>query len=395
MVCSYNLVLYTGDTAYLEQYYPVLLKVLDAYYPSQTSPSTSLLIRPPGYGDYAFLPRSGPGSYYNALYVLALQHAAFLADTFTRPTDADRWRERASTVSASLLAHNWDPAAGAFFDGSPCPGDGDDDGEGTTCPTHPQDANALAILSGVTPSGSDEAESILSHLQSATSLPYGNAFFDNDALLGSTPPSALDAFSTRVYAFVSFFDMAARFGSPAPATVATGFDQLRRMYGTMARGDPGVTMWEGIAGGGAGSPYEGGFTSMCHGWSTGVVPLLSRFVLGVRPTGVGYESWEVRVLRERGGVTWARGVVPTPRGGIEVEWRDEGGLAVVVGAPEGTTGEVWVPVGEEEGVEVRVDGEVLFKDGDVTVTDAARYEEGFVVAKFGGGRHEIVLRDSL
>jgi hypothetical protein len=389
-VCSYNLVLYTGETDYITQYYPVLLKVLDTYYPSQTSPSTSLLVKPDGYGDYAFLPRSGSGSYYNALYVLALQHAAFLADTLSNPSDASRWRARASNVSTSLISHNWDSASGAFLDGSPCPGSD----ASSLCNTHPQDANALAILSGITPPGSDKAESILSHLHRATALPYGNAFFDNDALLlggGGSTPAPLDAFSTRVYAFISFFDLSARFSSPVPETVASGFDQLRRLYGTMARSDPGITMWEGISGGGAGEPYEGGFTSMCHGWSTGVVPLLTQFVLGVRPTGVGYSSWEVRVLRERGGVTWARGAVPTPGGQIEVDWRDEEELTIGVSAPEGTTGEVWVPVGDE-GMDVRVDGTVVYGAGVVTAYEA-RYEDGFVVLKFGGGSHEVSVAE--
>lgn len=377
--------LHTGDTDYLTQYYPVLLRVLDTYYQSQTSPSTSLLVKPPGYGDYAFLPRSGPGSYYNALYVLALRHAASLADTLSKPSDAARWRARATTVSSALLQHNWDPTPGAFFDGSP---DASSDGSGTQpCNTHPQDANALAILSGITPPGSDAAERILSYLDRATALPYGNAFFDNDALLGTTAPAPLAAFSTRVYAFVSFFDISARFSSPVTSTVASAFDQLRRLYGSMALSDPGVTMWEGIAGGGAGQPYEGGFTSMCHGWSTGVVPLLTQSVLGVRPTGVGYTRWEVRLLRERGGVVWARGAVPTPRGQIEVEWRDEGGLTVGVRAPEGTAGEICVPVGDE-GVEVRVDGEVVYGAGEAGA--AARYEDGFVVLEIGGGgRHEV------
>ncbi|OIW33638.1 Six-hairpin glycosidase, partial [Coniochaeta ligniaria NRRL 30616] len=387
VVCSYNHVLHTGDTAFLTKYYPVLLKVLDVYYPSTTSPSTSLLIKPPGYGDYAFLPRSGAGSYYNALYVLALRHAAVLAETLSNSSsDAARWRARADNVSASLLSHNWDSASAAFLDGSPCPGS---DGSSTAplCATHPQDANALAILAGVTPSGTARAEGILAYLQGATALAYGNAFFDNDALLGGAVVAPLDAFSTRVYAFLSFFDLSARLASPVGATVASGFDQLRRLYGTMARSDPGVTMWEGISGGGAGEPYEGAFTSMCHGWSTGVVPLLSRFVLGVRPTGVGFRTWEVRVLKERGGVSWARGAVPTPRGPIEVSWRDEGGLQISVSAPAGTTGEVYVPVGDE-GTKVVVDGAAVYGGGEVTAYEA-RFEDGYVVLKVGSGSHEV------
>lgn len=372
MVCVHNLVLYTGDTAFLTQYYPVLLRVLDTYYPAATSASTSLLVKPDGYGDYAFLPRSGAGSYYNALYVLALRRAAELADILSPPNSSDsaRWLSRADAVSASLLSHNFDASVGAFLDGTP-------DSAGQLLPSHPQDANALSILSRI--ADRPKAEAILSYLSSATSRPYGNAFFDNDSL---SPGSG---FAERVYPFVSFFELAARFESTNSETVATAFDQLRRLYGTMARQDPGVTMWEGIAAGG--TPYEQGFTSMCHGWSTGVVSLLSSFVLGVRPTGKGFETWEVKVLRERGGVSWARGTVPTPRGRMEVSWtEEEGGLEVSVDAPEGTVGEVWLPVGEE-GTRVTVDGAVVYPAGEGSVYEA-RYGDGYVVVRVGGGRHE-------
>ncbi|KAB5570178.1 alpha-L-rhamnosidase A [Coniochaeta sp. 2T2.1] len=372
IVSTHNHLLYTGDVSYLSRSYLHLSKILDTYYPQHTSPQTSLLTRPANYGDYAFLPRSGSVTYYNALYVVALRAAAFLATSISDSSSASRWLKRATTVSTALLEHNWDSDAGAFFDGSV-------DSEGVLLPVHPQDGNALAILAEVTPPGSAKAESLLRYMDAATALPYGNAFFDN-SLLQSGSPSPLDAFENRVYAFTSYFDLSARFSSPLSSTIASGFDQLRRLYGTMSRSDPGVTMWEGISGGGTGEPYEGAFTSMAHGWSTGVVPLLTRFVLGVRSKDVGWDRWEVRVLKERDGVRWARGRVQTPKGGLGVEWREEdgGGLTVEVDAPEGTGGEVWLP--GEEGSVVRVDGEVV---------DVARREEGYVVVEVEGGKYEV------
>lgn len=101
VVCSSNLVLYTGDTAYLNTYYDNMVLTLDTYYPNATN-SKGLLQKGLGttsdYGDYAFLPRSGVITYYNALYVLALNRAAKLADIKGASSDAARWRTRAAAV---------------------------------------------------------------------------------------------------------------------------------------------------------------------------------------------------------------------------------------------------------------------------------------------------------
>jgi hypothetical protein len=76
VICSYDLLVYTGDTAYAQKYYTTLQNVLNNWYPSVTNTTTSLLDKDVGgassYGDYAFLPRTGTITYYNALYVLAL-----------------------------------------------------------------------------------------------------------------------------------------------------------------------------------------------------------------------------------------------------------------------------------------------------------------------------------
>lgn len=388
VVSSYNLVLYTGDLDYLRQYYSVLVKVLDTYYPSVTDPDTELLSKgmagTGGYGDYAFLPRTGRITYYNALYVMALNNAAELADELSESSDASRWRSRASTVSASLLKHNWDPEVGAFFDGGPCPGHDD------MCPTHSQDGNSISILAGVTTTDEDDtslSESALEYLSHAASLPYGNAFFDNDLLL--TPDQRSDRFSRfseRVYAFISFFELSARFSSRSASTVSSGFEQLRRTYSAMENGAGTGTFWEGI--GPDGRPYEYGFTSLAHAWSTGVTPLLTRHVLGVAPTAPGFKRWVVKPAAGAGrDVTWARGVVPTPWGDITVRWwTEDGRFEMEVNAPEDTRGEVLVPV-ENEDAKVLLDDWVVYDAGDAN--DDAVYSDGYVVLQVQGGEHKL------
>lgn len=83
-------------------------------------------------------------------------------------------------------------------------------------------------------------------------LPYGNPFYVNDSI-GS-------GFSERLYAFISYFGIQARFLS---GDTFTALDQIRRVYGWMFTNNPTITFWEGI--GTNGSMYEGAYTSAAHG----------------------------------------------------------------------------------------------------------------------------------
>lgn len=319
VTCSWDYVFYTGNMSYLDAHYAVLTAILDTYYPAHTDAATNLLVRHDGYGDFAFLPRDGSAAYYSALYVLALNRAAELADLSARADDAARWRERAAAVSEGFENTLWDDEASAYLDRR-CDGDG--------CAAHAQDGNSLAILAGIAPA--ERASAALGYLAANNARPYGNAFYDAGG-------EALGAgFSDRVYAFISYFEGAARFES---GDSAGALDLVRRTWGWMASQDPGITHWEGIGTGG--TKYEDAVTSLAHGWSTGVTPLLTTYVLGVKPTKPGYLEWAVNPV-PTDDITWAKGVVPTAYGPLSVSWErtSDGDISVVVDPPEGTTGTV-------------------------------------------------------
>lgn len=320
VTASWDYVLYTGDVGYGRTYYPNLVKVLDQWYPSVTDGNGLLqkgLNNTGGYGDYAFLGRTGEVTYYNALYVLALRDAAQLARALGHPADAQRWDGRAASVAAAINAHLWDASAGAYLDSAAGP------------VRHGQDGNGYAVLAGV--ASPSRAASALGYLSAHTQTPYGNAFMDNSTLVPDGPQ--------RVYAFTSFPEITARFMTGA-ASSAIG--EIKRLYGWMAGHDPGTTDWEGIGAGG--SMYEGPYTSAAHGWSTGVVSELTNEVLGAAPATPGYATWTVRP--HPGSVSWARGQLPTPHGPLRVSWTNGPhvfGLTVI--APAGTTGTVILPGG--------------------------------------------------
>jgi hypothetical protein len=320
VTASWDYVLYTGDVNYGRTYYPNLLKVLDQWYPSVTDANGLLqkgLNNTGGYGDYAFLGRTGEVTYYNALYVLALRDAAQLAQALGHPGDAQRWSDRAASVAAAINAHLWDASAGAYLDSAVGP------------VRHGQDGNGYAVLAGVAPA--DRAASALGYFAAHTSTPYGNSFMDNNTLV---PDGA-----QRVYAFTSFPEITARFMTGA---ATSAIDEIKRLYGWMASHDPGTTDWEGIGAGG--SMYEGPYTSAAHGWSTGVVSELTNQLLGAAPATPGYATWTVQP--HPGTVRWARGQLPTPHGPLQVSWTNgTDAFQLTVVAPAGTSGTVTLPGG--------------------------------------------------
>jgi hypothetical protein len=338
VVDSWDYILYSGDMNYAQTYYPNLVKLLNTWYPSVTD-SNGLLDKgmngTSGWGDYAFLPRSGEVTYYNALYVWALKDAAAMATSLGDTAEATTWTQRAQTVSNAINKYLWDPSVGAYLDSN------------TGAVSHPQDGNGIAIIAGVADQA--RATSVLNYLTKTTATPYGNAFMDNDSLVSDG--------DQRVYAFTSFPEIEARFTTPGES--ASGLNEIDRLYGWMYTHDPGITDWEGITTGG--QPYEGAYTSMAHGWSTGVVPELTNDLLGATPTGPGFSTWTVQPHPVS--VTWAEGQLPTPHGSLDVSWRQASGqFTLRVTAPRGTSGDVSVPVTSAD-AEVTVNGRAVWADG--------------------------------
>jgi hypothetical protein len=364
---SWDYVLYSGDTRYAATYYPNLVKLLDDWYPSVTDAHGLLdkgMNGTSGYGDYAFLGRTGEVTYYNALYVQALDDAHQLAASLGKKADATRWQQRESTVASAINTYLWDPSTGAYLDS-------------TTGPVrHAQDGNGIAILAGV--ASPAQATSSLDYLSTATAQPYGNAFMDNDTLVADG--------TQRVYAFTSYPEIQARFLS---GQADSAIDEIKRLYGWMAGHDPGTTDWEGIGAGG--SLYEGGFTSAAHGWSTGVLPALTNDLLGATPTGPGFSTWTVQP--HPGTVTWAKGQLPTPHGALDVSWTSGAGgrsFDLTVDSPARTTGDVSVPVKDSK-AQVRVDGRVVWNAGSAHGSHATLADGYLTLHGVQGGHHTVTV----
>jgi hypothetical protein len=81
-----------------------------------------------------------------------------------------------------------------------------------------------------------------------------------------------------------------------------------------------------------------GYTSLCHGWSSGVVQWIHENVLGVRATSPGYRTVDIQPFIDNSLLRY-EGVVPTPRGPIKVSVDVMRGEALI-GVPNNTTARV-------------------------------------------------------
>jgi hypothetical protein len=308
----YDYVLYSGDVRAARLLLPHVRRALDGWYPAQMRNGLFADELPPR-ADYAGVDRFDTFvAYYNAEYVRALELGGALARWAGDDIAARRWLTRAAQLKPRIDAAFWDARAGAYRDTLHGP------------LVHPQDGNVFAVLAGI--ANERRTASALSYLDAHDKYGYGNSMADNDVWSGGAWG---DHSSMRVYPFMSYFEVLARFQAGLDASA---LNLIRREWGYMLANGPRTTMWETIA------PYGGGPVggSWDHGWSSGAAPALTSYVLGVQPTSPGFATFTVRPHLDAG-VWWARGTVPTPHGTIRVAWRlDRNRVMVSVAAPAGT-----------------------------------------------------------
>jgi hypothetical protein len=348
----YNYVLYTGDLALARTVWPDLVGLMDRWYPAQLGPD-GLLVNQLGDYDYAYIHRPGTTvAYYNAGYVRALRMASTIAGWLGETANEHAWKARIPGIAAKFSAAFWDPSAGAFKD--------------TTTGTvdHPQDGNVFAILAGL--ATKKQSLSALNELEAKDKYAWGNSIDDNNTW--DSPTWGSDA-KERVYPFISYFELLARFGLGLDDSAV---DLIRREWGYMAAHGPKTTMWETIG------PYGGGpvdrHPSYDSGWSSGAAPALTQYVLGVTPVTPGFAH--VHLAPHPADVAWAKGTVPTPHGTVSVSWRygATGDFIETVHTP--VPGTITVPFGG-----------LATLDGQKTRSESGRP----TTARFGSGTHTLVV----
>ncbi|MBO2451008.1 hypothetical protein J4573_28190 [Actinomadura barringtoniae] len=320
--------LYTGDKAFLDRWYDAMKKNV-AWLESKADGDGVLDLKGAG-GTWGY-GNEGKGTYTSSLYVRILGLAAQAAEAKGDAALAKTYRGQATRTAAGVNKQFWDAAAGAYRVG---PSDA----------AHPQDGNAMAVLSGV--ATGDRANAVLKFFGGSLAGKYGDLTVDKD---GSVVPRYISPFvsNSALLAHVSQGD------------TNGAMSLLRRTWAPMLeRGKPG-TLWENVNPDGA--PRLGSYTSMAHGWAAGPTSFLTNQVLGVTPTSGGFATFSV-LPHPSSGLRWAQGRVPTPAGDITAAWKTSGHtFTLQLVAPRSTSAMGGVPA---DGVrEVELGGTTVWRAG--------------------------------
>jgi alpha-L-rhamnosidase len=335
--------LYTGDTAFVQQEWPVVQAEL-AWNASQLD-SRGLFVTNSSDGadwDYYDANKTGEVTEYNILYYKALLDGAMLATAAGQTAQAATYTSEAAALRTAINTYLFNSSTGLYYISN------------TQTTGVAQDANSLAVLYGVAPAADDSP--ILAALKTDLwTNPYGPMPFTSSA-----------GYSATISPYISGYELDARLASGDTADAEALLDTE---WGHMIAAGPDDTgtMWENIASSGA--PGFGASSSLSHGWASTPTSALSGYMLGIQPVTPGYATWLVQP--HPGDLAWAEGQAPTPHGAVQVSWAGEAGdgqFSMQVTAPSGTTGTIAVPVGGASNPIVEVGGNVVWSNGTFTPT---------------------------
>ena len=212
----------------------------------------------------------------NVLGVNVFRRAAALGDVLGRPAGEIAVQRRRQAALTAAVNRRLTRPDGTYVDGLQA--------DGTPTATASQTANACAAAYGVVPASAIGA---VGRLVSSLGMQ-------------ATPQNAGEVLRTLA--------LAGRY----PDLVALLVDASGPGWANiLARGA--TFTWE------VWNPSDVIGDSMSHGWGATMVPEIQRSLLGVRPTGPGFSTFEVTPPAH--GLDWALGSVPTPRGPVSVAWR--------------------------------------------------------------------------
>lgn len=260
--------------------------------------------------------RIGRKASLNCLLAKALEAMGEMAMILELPAEAKTYRVQAGGVREAINDRLWSDELGAYVD--------------ERFDYIPQDGNVLALLFGIAPE--DRARRVLDTLKARHWTPWGATLLDRP--FGGNTRGGDKTIAPLMCGYEAETRFIAGRGDEA-------LDLIDRCWGTMLRKGAG-TFWEFCP-----NDPVAAWPWPCHGWSSGPAYLLPAFVLGIQNTAPGFAEFVVNP--HLGRLTWAKGVVPTPRGGIEVAWRIEESKPrrwiCEITVPRGLTGKVVAPSG--------------------------------------------------
>jgi alpha-L-rhamnosidase len=263
--------MHTGDRDLLQAVYPVLVNV--AGYVSASIDAKGVvddLLSTDTYYSFPIVTRI------NVLGVNVFRRTADVAAALGLPAREVKKYRRLQAQLTSAINRRLTRDDGTYVDGI--------DSSGNKTPQASQYANACALAYGVVPP--DRQAAVAAHVAG-----FG---------MGVPVSSATEVLKSLA-ANGRIEDMVRILTDPAQ----DGWANVLSRGGTFC-----WEVWE---------PTNAHGDSLSHGWGSNVLVEIQRTLLGVTPTRPGYASFAV--APPSAGLDWAGGLVPTPRGTIDVAWR--------------------------------------------------------------------------
>ncbi len=283
----------TGDVTILSEMWPHIERVFTSPV-FHTAPSGLWTVSTARiFGDWGIDldGRTGETGLLNAFRYRALQCTAEIAQVLGKQREAKNYAAQLPAVERAFQTL-WDASRGHFAASR--------QSDGHLSPSGGLHTNVLALLYGL--AEPDQESSVERHILEG--LPRSRA----------VAPGRLELYFLY-YALGMFYDR---------GHVAVAEQIIRDCYGVMHEAGA-WTFWEGLE----------AIGSQCHGWACSPQHFFAERTLGVRNASPGKPD-SIIVSPVSATLTWARGVVPHPRGDIHVAWEIAGGrMCVSVRGPRG------------------------------------------------------------
>ncbi|KAH0023700.1 Six-hairpin glycosidase, partial [Aureobasidium melanogenum] len=362
MIGTYNYLLYTNDTKFLDKNWDRYLHAMEYIYAKVHQPSGLLNIT--GTRDWARWQQGFNNSEANMILYHTLVTGAELATWHGDTTGlTEVYTSRATNLSTAINSYCWDTSFGAFKDNA------------TDTSLHPQDANSMAIYFGVVPASSTSAQSISSRLT------------NNWTPLGAEAPEL----PNNISPFISSFEIQAHL---VAGQSKRALDLIRRSWGWYLHhpNGTGSTVIEGYLTNGSfayrnsrGYSYDASYVSHSHGWSAGPTSALTNYIVGLSVTGRVGSTWTLKP--QFADLEYAQAGFVTSLGKFSAGWNvTDGGRMYSLWwkVPEGTAGNVTLaPLPSGKIGKVTIDGK-SFKNKSVD-------KKNGLVFVIGGGNHSIIV----
>ncbi|KAL4887255.1 Six-hairpin glycosidase-like protein [Aspergillus karnatakaensis] len=264
------------------------------------------------------------GTAASSLLAHTFTQMAGLAEVVGEPATASYWNAIAANLTSAVNRHLWSNDLGTYSSSL------------TAINESSLPGTAFAILSGAA-----NKSQTASAIAALSSLRLGIGYKTTTDTPSSDPSTNLSP-NLSGFLLEAIFIHARR--TPSDTATSEAIDTLiNGLWAAMVTQDEYYTgtSWEYVYP--DGRPGLDLFTSHAHPWGGAPTYVFTEYLLGIQPTKPGYREWEFWPTLTHTGLSWVKGRVPTPHGGIEASWsigRNSTEVELEVCGPEGTRGAV-------------------------------------------------------